>query len=341
MKKSILLSVFLLIFSYFYAQDYDLIVTTKGDSLACHIDSITDSHIYFEMRHNYNWIHTMFKKDQVDKYERNVIDKKTTFFKQGTSYIDTSSKLVAKGYQHAHRLIFAPTSYSLKQGEAYYSSHYAMIHSLQYGFTDNISLDFGTTIMAFPFYAMLNASFPVSDNIAFTVGNLVLFDIWVEPGLLGNLTYGLVTIGKEEKNFNIGGGYLYFPDEGFTQKNNTLAMTISNQLKIGIRSYLLNEYYVTILNTKYWPDIEYYASMDEYLYKTLFIGGITGIRMTGKKNPRLAWQFGIAPIILIDNNKIPDLYNDPSIDNHLDDGKLMVRGAPIISFSYKFGKKDK
>ncbi len=51
MNKKILpsfLSVFfLLLVTCGLSQDYDLIVTTKGDSIACRIDSINDTHIYY------------------------------------------------------------------------------------------------------------------------------------------------------------------------------------------------------------------------------------------------------------------------------------------------------
>lgn len=41
--QSILLAIFFLLANSGLAQDYDLIVSTKGDSIACHIDSVTES----------------------------------------------------------------------------------------------------------------------------------------------------------------------------------------------------------------------------------------------------------------------------------------------------------
>lgn len=70
-----------------FAQDYDLIVKAGGDSIACRIDSITDSHIYFEMKDRGNWIHTNIHLNDVIEYKRNVIYKKAVSFKPGTSYI--------------------------------------------------------------------------------------------------------------------------------------------------------------------------------------------------------------------------------------------------------------
>ena len=47
MKKNLFLIVFLIGIGNAFSQDYDLIITTEGDSIACHIDSITDTHIFF------------------------------------------------------------------------------------------------------------------------------------------------------------------------------------------------------------------------------------------------------------------------------------------------------
>jgi hypothetical protein len=67
---------------------YDLIVTTKGDSIACKIDSIADPSIYFKMKHNNHWVHTNINRDNIIEHKYNAIDKKTVIFKPGTSYIE-------------------------------------------------------------------------------------------------------------------------------------------------------------------------------------------------------------------------------------------------------------
>lgn len=93
MKKRILptiISVFiLLIGTCGFAQDYDLIVTTKGDSIACRIDSITDTHIYFEMKSQNKWTHTHLGLTGVSEYKRNSISKKQYVFKESTSIIES------------------------------------------------------------------------------------------------------------------------------------------------------------------------------------------------------------------------------------------------------------
>jgi len=73
-----------------YAQDLDLIVTAKGDSIACRIDSISDTHIYFEMKSQNKWAHTHIGLTDVSEYKRNAIHIKQFVYKTGTSIIDSS-----------------------------------------------------------------------------------------------------------------------------------------------------------------------------------------------------------------------------------------------------------
>ncbi len=54
---------------------------------ACHIDSITESNIYFMMKVKGDWTHTRINLDLASNYERNVIEKKQYLFEPGTSII--------------------------------------------------------------------------------------------------------------------------------------------------------------------------------------------------------------------------------------------------------------
>ena len=80
---------FLFLLTTCFSQDYDLIVTTAGDSIACHIDSITGSHLYFEMKTRDKWAKTQIEKAKVSEYRRNTIQKKQYIFKPGTSIIES------------------------------------------------------------------------------------------------------------------------------------------------------------------------------------------------------------------------------------------------------------
>jgi len=93
MKKMILPPaisvVILLVATCGFAQDLDLIVTTKGDSIVCRIDSITETHIYFEMKSQNKWAHTQIGLTDVSEYKRSAIEKKKYVFKAGTSIIES------------------------------------------------------------------------------------------------------------------------------------------------------------------------------------------------------------------------------------------------------------
>lgn len=85
-----LVTFFLLLCVGSYAQNLDLIVTTKGDSIACHIDSISDTDIFYEMKSHGKWIHTHLNKEHIAEFSRDAIDLKAYIYEQGTSIIKSS-----------------------------------------------------------------------------------------------------------------------------------------------------------------------------------------------------------------------------------------------------------
>jgi hypothetical protein len=107
MNKIILSSVFSVFFLLLepcgLSQDHDLIVTTKGDSIACRIDSITDKHIYFEMKSQNIWAQTHIILADVSEYKHNAIDKKQIVFKPGTSIIDYSKPAIPASLYHVRK----------------------------------------------------------------------------------------------------------------------------------------------------------------------------------------------------------------------------------------------
>ncbi len=93
MLKNIFLIVFLIGIGNAFSQDYDLIITTEGDSIACHIDSITDTHIFYEMKFDYNWTHTRMDVNKVSEFKESVLDKNAIHFKPGTSILLPSDQV--------------------------------------------------------------------------------------------------------------------------------------------------------------------------------------------------------------------------------------------------------
>jgi len=78
-----------LIFTFLssYSKDYDLIVFTNGDSVACRIDSVTNSDIYYTMRNRSYWVQTHIEISRISSYKYNAVKKNTVYFKPGTSLI--------------------------------------------------------------------------------------------------------------------------------------------------------------------------------------------------------------------------------------------------------------
>ena len=104
MNKKILPSVFSVFFLLLepcgYSQDYDLIVTAKGDSVMCRIDSIADTHIYYQMKSHSKWIHTQIPRSEILEYKQGVIERKKYLYKPGSSIIDSSKPAIPESLYH-------------------------------------------------------------------------------------------------------------------------------------------------------------------------------------------------------------------------------------------------
>ena len=94
MKKFILIFLFISSLGQVFSQDYDLIVRSNGDSIVCHIDSISDTHFYIKIKDRGKWVHTNLKKHEVSEFQYLSLDKKKIRLKRGTSYIDSGHRPV-------------------------------------------------------------------------------------------------------------------------------------------------------------------------------------------------------------------------------------------------------
>jgi len=93
MKRLLIIGLFIVFHISSYAQNLDLIVKISGDSIACRIDSITDTQIYFEVKVSKKWIHTYYFKNLVKEFQYGVINEKLHDFAPGTSYIKSKVKI--------------------------------------------------------------------------------------------------------------------------------------------------------------------------------------------------------------------------------------------------------
>ena len=91
---------FLLLVTSGYSQSLDLIVTSKADSIACHIDSISDTHIFYRMKSHSAWINTQIPLSEVLEYKENTISKRDYVYKPGTTIIDTPIQAISAASMH-------------------------------------------------------------------------------------------------------------------------------------------------------------------------------------------------------------------------------------------------
>ena len=87
MKKTILILSFIFFQFVSYSQDYDLIITTEGDSIICRTDSITDSYYFIEMLILDKWVPSQLSKITVIDYQPELINKELVDLKQSKAKI--------------------------------------------------------------------------------------------------------------------------------------------------------------------------------------------------------------------------------------------------------------
>ena len=89
MKKMFVSGLLIAMFVSSYSQNLDLIVTASGDSIACKIDSISESTIYIQIKTtgSEKWFQTIYKTENIIQFQYNCIDPLKYNFKNGTSKI--------------------------------------------------------------------------------------------------------------------------------------------------------------------------------------------------------------------------------------------------------------
>ncbi len=333
MKKISIITLLFMSINMIYSQDYDLIVTTNGDSVACHIDSITDTQIYLEMRYNNNWIHTYMNKNKIIEYKYNAIDKKKFYFEPGNSKIHPG-KYLAENH-HAHIYSFGPSSLSLNKGDRYYTMYYGLMHDFQFGISDQFALRAGSFLFM-PFYLLPTYTFSINDKSSFAIGDLFIFMI---GEFYGNLTYVMYTHGSKENNISIGAGFWTPNIIEIGEVGNSAAFNLSGQYRISDRVYFTTENYGFQLYSNHTAyigdeDNDYgggYHTMDDVFF------GLSGIKVKGRKNGLNCWQFSLL-YVFNREGEAPDKYHNPPWQG-VEEGKITFVPVPIIGYSRKFGKK--
>ena len=69
----------------------------------CRIDSITDTHIYYQMKSHSTWIHTQIPRSEVLEYKHDIIHRREYLYKPGTTIIDSSIPAIAASMRHVRK----------------------------------------------------------------------------------------------------------------------------------------------------------------------------------------------------------------------------------------------
>lgn len=340
------------------AQDFDLIVTTKGDSIACHIDSITATHIYFKMMLNNSWLNTHSPRKNISKYENEAINKNQVIFKPGTSYIlNLTEPLDHQVKQfYASKYLFAPSAYPMGKGMKSYTNINVFVQDFQFGISESFSISMGTSIVLNPVYINPSYSFKINNKSAFAVGDLFLFTTY-DHIEYGNLLYAIYTRGNFNNNFTIGAGLwiskfgednteILDPGDGntFTEYNSKIkttspAFNFSTQLKLSEHAYFISENYWFKINmssiTELRDNSDNIIRAENYAMKETILAGIFGLRLINKKNNLKSWQLS-SIYILAHHGEIPDKYKQEGWETYTKEGGYLFIPLPYITYTIKF-----
>ena len=324
---------------------YDLIVTTEGDSIACRIDSITDTKIYFEMKVNDHWIHTNNTLKKVSDYKYDAINKSLVIFKSGTSYIKELRKptYYSDRSTYANRYMFAPSAFGIKKEVNSYTTYAFLLQDFQFGISERFSMGLGTTIFFIPIYFMPTYTYQINDKSAFAIGDLLMFSPYKDFTYFGNLFYGLYTRGSLDNNFSVGVGLWTATETDIGTKSISPAFNISASIKTAENTYFLTENYYVQMNSDNGAYYEMYDPVNDiYIHEhknfnqeTTIIGGISGFRFISKRNPQNSWQLGLI-YIFVYYGEVPDEYKQPGWGVHVEENSVEFLGIPILSYSRKF-----
>lgn len=243
--------------------------------------------------------------------------------------------------EHDSRYFFAPTALPVKENELYYNSLYFLLHDIQYGVTDRLTIGMGTTIIGFPFYLTAKYSIPIQENSHLAFGDLFMVGTY-GSNFLGNLAFATYTYGNSHSNFSIGAGHLYFKRGDGSDISSSIVGNVSGIVRAGKNFYFLSENYLfnfktteSATRTAQLPDGSWLFESAEYETRRNIWYGLTGIRFVRKKNELVSWQFGLTHMLFVNENP-PAPYDSPNWNpDSFNPGTRMI-AFPTFSFTRKF-----
>lgn len=144
------------------------------------------------------------------------------------------------------RYFFAPSAFSLREGEAYYQNTYVVINSFNVGVTNNFTIGGGfeliSTFTGEPtFFITPKYTFPVADKWRAGGGVLYLTTTIADSDFSGmGIGYGVVTYGNTDNNATLGLGYGFVNDE-FADRP---VLTLSGMTRVSRKLGLVTENWI-------------------------------------------------------------------------------------------------
>lgn len=244
--------------------------------------------------------------------------------------------------EHDSRYFFAPSALPLKKNELYYNSLYFLLHDIQYGVTDRLTVGMGTTIIGLPIYFTAKYSIPLREKSHLAIGNLLVAGTY-GSNFLGNLAFATYTYGDSHSNISIGGGHLYFDPGNFNGgQSSSLVGNLSGIKRAGKYFYFLTENYLfSFQNTEFanrttaLPDGTFVFQEGEFNARRNIWYGLTGIRFVRKSNELVSWQLGLTHMLIV-NSAVPSPYNSSDWSTFsYNEGSTFVT-FPTLSYTRKF-----
>ncbi|AKJ02313.1 hypothetical protein ATI61_108298 [Archangium gephyra] len=148
------------------------------------------------------------------------------------------------------RYLYAPSGMMLRQGEGYFSQKELFFSSMNYGLSDNITVQAGAVVPAwllgaggFNFIAGVKVGGSVGDRLHLAAGAQGLFIPGIGTGIGGavGFVFGTATYGTPDAHLSLGLGKPFTLTNSGGSLDSTLITTISGNLRVSQRVALVTE----------------------------------------------------------------------------------------------------
>jgi hypothetical protein len=148
------------------------------------------------------------------------------------------------------RYLYAPTGMMLRQGEGYFSQKELFFSSINYGLTDNITVQAGAIVPAwllgasgFNFIAGAKVGGSVGDKLHLAAGaqGLVIPGIGTGIGGTVGFVFGTATVGTPDAHLSLGVGKPFTLTNSGGSLDSTVIATLSGNLRVSQRVALVTE----------------------------------------------------------------------------------------------------